>query len=227
MMDVIGYDNGEGLAEVDTYGTASGTGDYAQVGYHEVVTDDEYEYEDIGTTDADVDWEGGSCDYPTYDNTVDGGSYSMSAGKYSRNFSATVSDDYDTSFADRPIYELYGGSDTTFAPLANNKYSTCPDSTYIPGLFTGAVTYVNGSNQYTDRVGIVSTYVLPVINGLAASPCGFTAYQQMWMQCTDGPDYNYATNYIYVGVEMYPSAGYGSDEIDRGDGEFTVNFPDI
>jgi hypothetical protein len=225
MMDVIGLDDGEGIAEVDTYGTASGNGDYAQWGYHEVVMDDGDEYSDIGTTDADVDWEG-SCAFPTHDDSADSGTWSPN-GPFARKFINTVNDDtYMTSFAGRYVYEVYGGTDDTFAPSPDNEYSTCPDGNYIPGLFLGFDFQVpiDGSNQYGDAIGINSTYVYPVINGMAPTPCGFTAYQQMWMTCPAG-DQNYATNYIYVGVSMYPSAGNGSMVYVRGDGATSIYFP--
>ncbi len=217
MMDLTAFDNGEGLAEVDTYGTASGAGDYAQWGYHEVVTDDEYEYQDIGTTDADVYW-------------------SPPCGEELATSEQFDSQYFGTTYASAPIKTTYlepqpgyygyypisesdggGGDDVCYdsAPTGNLLDDANP-ILFLP--FT-----VPASNIYWD----VNGYSQEAVNYYASMevlPCGYTLNQVITMWCPEDPtnaavaqiyeineiDADIDAVYPYIPIDEWVSrAGYG------------------
>jgi hypothetical protein len=190
IMDVIGYDNGEGLAEVDTSGTVSGTGDYAQWGYHEVVTDDEYEYEDIGTTDADVYWTA-PCTYPdTEVTTFASPPWKSTSGDWSTlgSYLVTVSDISETSFYGRTFREVdAGGSYDSCWAAYNYGQDLAPippmDPSHYPTIGGGF-----GGNTYGDYVGYYASTLGDIVANLSypSLPCGYVLNQAMQMLCEDG-----------------------------------------
>ncbi len=189
IMDVIAYDNGEGLAEVDTDGTASGNGDYAQVGYHEVVTDDEYESEDIGTTDADADWEGTTCEWPDYDSTTVLGVPVNAPTRSAFDMYPIILND----FNGRNVAEDFGGGTNSSCTAMPGGISLADD---LRGVWT-----VGSGFWGPDYNGFGLTQV-DTFRDSGWVPCGFDIYQDVYMNCAEPADWTYYTTHeILVSVD--------------------------
>jgi hypothetical protein len=194
VVDVTALDNGDGYAEADTYATALIVGDYGQYGNHDILTDYEYLYQVLGSSQAFAIYYAPSCSFPTGETQEEAspnwsGTYHLAApyvtgGEFSYagwEFSETDGGGGDDGCWDalNPAQQAAAANVGYYSfNLVPTTYSFIYDGTYTD--YAGDPPY---PNYYFDDNGYSSDMVNLLYRPFHIAPCGNSQYQVMTMYC--------------------------------------------